>query len=39
LGYDHEQEAEADAMEAIEVEILAELGYPDPYLAEGSSPD
>jgi probable rRNA maturation factor len=31
LGLDHETEAEADAMEAIEVELLAELGWPDPY--------
>ena len=32
LGYDHEEEAERLAMEAIEVEILAGLGIPDPYL-------
>jgi probable rRNA maturation factor len=31
LGLDHETEAEAEAMEAIEVELLAELGWPDPY--------
>ena len=30
-GYDHEDAAEADEMEAIETEILATLGYPDPY--------
>jgi probable rRNA maturation factor len=39
LGYDHESDAEAGEMEAIEVEILAELGYPNPYLAEGFAPD
>lgn len=31
LGYDHETEAEALEMEALEVELLAELGIPDPY--------
>jgi probable rRNA maturation factor len=31
LGYDHEAEADAAAMEAMESEILAELGVPDPY--------
>lgn len=31
LGYDHEVEAEADAMEALETKILAGLGVPDPY--------
>jgi len=31
VGYDHETDAEAAAMEALEVEILAELGWPDPY--------
>lgn len=31
LGYDHEEEAEAEQMEALEVEILAGLGLPDPY--------
>lgn len=31
LGYDHESEAEAREMEALEVEILRELGVPDPY--------
>ena len=31
IGYDHEQEAEAAAMEALETEILAGLGFPDPY--------
>ncbi|MGR3433724.1 MAG: rRNA maturation RNase YbeY [Shimia sp.] len=31
LGYDHEDEAEALAMEALEREILGNLGWPDPY--------
>jgi probable rRNA maturation factor len=31
LGYDHQEEAQAQAMERLEREILAELGYPDPY--------
>jgi probable rRNA maturation factor len=31
LGLDHEDEREAEAMEAIERELLAELGYDDPY--------
>jgi probable rRNA maturation factor len=32
LGYDHLDEDEADAMEAIERDALASLGLPDPYL-------
>ena len=31
VGYDHEDDAEAEAMEAREREILAGLGLPDPY--------
>lgn len=31
LGYDHEIESEADAMEQLEREILGKLGFPDPY--------
>lgn len=31
LGFDHETEAEALAMEAVETDIMALLGYPDPY--------
>jgi probable rRNA maturation factor len=31
LGYDHEQDAEADEMEAIERGALARLAIPDPY--------
>lgn len=35
LGYDHQTDAEAEAMEALERRILAGLGAPDPYGAEG----
>ena len=31
LGYDHLDEAEAQAMEALETAILGDLGYPPPY--------
>ena len=31
LGYDHQEQAEGDAMEALERDILAGLGVPDPY--------
>lgn len=31
LGYDHEIEAQAQQMEALEIAILAGCGYPDPY--------
>ncbi len=34
LGHDHETDAAADAMEAIEVAALARLGIPDPYATE-----
>ena len=33
LGFDHVAEAEAEAMESLERQILAGLGLPDPYLA------
>jgi len=33
LGYDHESEAEAARMEALEVAVLAGLGFEDPYRA------
>jgi probable rRNA maturation factor len=31
LGYDHQSDAEAAAMERLEVAILARLNVPDPY--------
>lgn len=30
-GYDHIEDDEAEAMEALECQLLAHLGYPDPY--------
>ena len=30
-GYDHIEDEEAEAMEALEVKILSALGFPDPY--------
>jgi len=33
LGYDHESDEDADAMERLERTILARLGVPDPYTA------
>ena len=35
-GYDHEQAADAQAMESLEISILASLGYPNPYLQEAA---
>jgi probable rRNA maturation factor len=31
IGYDHENDADAEAMESLERQILAQLGIPDPY--------
>jgi probable rRNA maturation factor len=31
IGYDHENDADAEIMENLETEILAQLGIPDPY--------
>ncbi|HZR86345.1 MAG TPA: rRNA maturation RNase YbeY [Bradyrhizobium sp.] len=31
VGYDHETDADAEEMEALEVAVLAQLGIPDPY--------
>lgn len=30
-GHDHEDEAQAEEMERIEQDVMAKLGYPDPY--------
>lgn len=32
LGYDHIDDEEAEEMEALEIEIMAELGFTNPYL-------
>jgi len=32
LGYDHEADSEAEEMEALEIKIIASMGYADPYL-------
>jgi probable rRNA maturation factor len=37
LGYDHEDEEEAEMMEARERQILAKLGIPDPYAERGTA--
>ncbi len=34
IGYDHETDAEAERMEALETKILAQLGVSDPYARE-----
>ncbi|MCP3462283.1 MULTISPECIES: rRNA maturation RNase YbeY [unclassified Bradyrhizobium] len=31
IGYDHENDADAEEMEALEQDVLAQLGIPDPY--------
>ena len=36
VGYDHEKDDDAEAMEALEREILAQLGIPDPYAGSGN---
>ena len=38
LGYDHETDAEADAMERLETEVLAALGVADPYAGSHAIP-
>jgi len=39
VGYDHQTDDEAAAMERIETLILARLDVPDPYRAQGSAAD
>jgi probable rRNA maturation factor len=36
LGYDHIKEEDAQKMQAIEIKLLAELGYRNPYDIEGN---
>jgi probable rRNA maturation factor len=36
LGYDHVQDADADAMEQVEREVLQRLSIPDPYRRSGA---
>jgi probable rRNA maturation factor len=38
LGYDHQAEGEAEAMESLERTVLASLGVPDPYDAGQDRP-
>ena len=38
VGYDHEKDGEAEAMENLEREILAALGIPDPYADQDRMP-
>lgn len=37
-GYDHEEDDEAEEMEGLETDILAGLGYADPYASEKAAP-
>src|ERR1700687_2099341 len=39
IGYDHEKDDDAEAMESLEQEILAQLGIPDPYADRDSHAD
>lgn len=38
LGYDHIDDEEAEEMESLERELLAELGHPDPYAETVTAP-
>ena len=37
LGFDHIKDDEADIMENLERQIMAKLGFPDPYLDDEAS--
>jgi probable rRNA maturation factor len=39
VGYDHETDPEAEAMEALEIAVLARLGVPDPYAKREAGAD
>ena len=34
MGYDHQHQDEAEMMEALEIRLLNQLGYPNPYLQD-----
>lgn len=36
LGYDHISETDAEVMETLEIQIMAQLHYPDPYRESGA---
>jgi probable rRNA maturation factor len=38
-GYDHIEDNEAEAMEALEIRLLAQLGFNNPYQAEATEKD
>ena len=38
-GYDHIEDEEAEVMEALEVRLLAQLGFGNPYQSEETEPD
>lgn len=38
LGYDHIEDEEAEEMESLERELLAQLGHPDPYADDETEP-
>ena len=37
LGYDHQTEQDAEAMEGLEKQVMESLGFPDPYTLEGAN--
>ena len=39
IGYDHEKDDDAETMEILEAEVLAQLGIPDPYADRGPNAD